>query len=93
MNIVEDIKPLSVFKQRTAEIIAHIKETGRPTVITINGNAEVVIQDALAYQEMLDRLEYADNVQKIQRGLDELKARKAIPCKKAFANFKKKQHI
>jgi PHD/YefM family antitoxin component YafN of YafNO toxin-antitoxin module len=88
---VEDIKPLSTFKQKAAEIIAHIKETGQPTVITINGNAEVVIQDAQAYQEMLDKIEYLDNVRKIQRGLDEVKANKAVSYKKAFANFKQKQ--
>jgi PHD/YefM family antitoxin component YafN of YafNO toxin-antitoxin module len=93
MNIVEDIKSLSIFKQKTAEVITHIKETRRPTVITINGSAEIVIQDARSYQEMLDKLEYLDNVQKIQRGLNEIKANKAMPYKKAFADFRKKQRV
>ncbi|MDR1452787.1 MAG: type II toxin-antitoxin system Phd/YefM family antitoxin [Candidatus Margulisbacteria bacterium] len=93
MNIVQDIKPLSTFKRNTAEIIKHIKETQRPTIITINGSAEVVVQDAESYQSMLDTLEYLRNVQKIQQGLTELKDGKAIPAKKALADFRKKHHL
>jgi hypothetical protein len=34
-----------------------LKEKKSPLVLTVNGRAELVVQDAASYQEMLDRLE------------------------------------
>ena len=33
-----------------------LRKTGHPLVLTINGNAELVVQDAEAYQALLDRV-------------------------------------
>ena len=93
MDILQDIKPLSIFKQKTAQIIAHIKATKRPTVITINGNAEVVVIDAETYQTMMNMLEYYANVKKIGKALEEVENGKAIAAEKAFAAFYKKHKI
>lgn len=30
-----------------------MKETGKPIVLTVNGQAEVVVQDAVSYQKVL----------------------------------------
>jgi hypothetical protein len=34
-----------------------LRESGRPMVVTVNGNAQVVVQDASSYQKLLDRVE------------------------------------
>jgi prevent-host-death family protein len=57
LNIGEDIHPLSDFKRRTTELIHHLRTTGRPVVLTLNGRAEIVVQHAAAYQSLLDRLQ------------------------------------
>ena len=93
MNIIEDIKPLSTFKQKAADIIAHVKETQRPTFITVNGNVEVVLQDASSYQEMIDLIEYLKNVQKIAIAIDDSNKGDNRSAECAFSDFRNKHKI
>jgi prevent-host-death family protein len=51
---MSDVQPLSVFKRDTAKVLANLKKTGKPVTLTVNGKAEIVIQDADAYQQLLD---------------------------------------
>ena len=48
MNITKDISPLTEFKRDSARMIAQIKETGRPQILTVNGKPSVVVMDAAA---------------------------------------------
>ena len=57
LNIGKDIHSLTAFKRRTNEFVQQLEQTKRPIVLTINGQAAVVVQDAAAYQQLLDRLE------------------------------------
>ena len=55
INLSRDIQSLSTFKRNTNELISQMKETGNPIVLTVNGKAELVVQDAVAYQQLLDK--------------------------------------
>jgi len=57
INIAEDICSMTEFKRRTAEVVTHLRDTGRAVVLTTNGKADVVVQDAASYQKLLDRLQ------------------------------------
>jgi prevent-host-death family protein len=57
LNIYKDIHSLTDFKRRTSELLDHLQRTTRPIVLTVNGRAAVVVQDAEAYQLILKRLE------------------------------------
>ena len=48
LDIANDIRSLSDFKRKTGELLGRLKRTGHPLVLTINGRAEVVVQDAEA---------------------------------------------
>ena len=37
MDITKDIRPLTEFKRDTARFMSRLKETGRPSVLTVNG--------------------------------------------------------
>ena len=65
LDLANDIRSLSDFKRNTVELLDRLRKTGHPLVLTINGKAEVVVQDAAAYQTLLDRL---DAIEGIQRG-------------------------
>jgi prevent-host-death family protein len=56
-NIAEDICSMTEFKRRTADVITRMRDTGRAVVLTTNGRADVVVQDAASYQKLLDRLQ------------------------------------
>ena len=61
LDIANDIRSLSDFKRNTSELLQRLKKTGHPLVPTINGKAEVVVQDAEAYHELLERVETGDS--------------------------------
>jgi prevent-host-death family protein len=50
LDIANDIRSLSDFKRNTSELLDRLKKTGNPLVLTINGKAELVVQDAEAYR-------------------------------------------
>jgi prevent-host-death family protein len=67
LNIGQDIYPLSDFKRKSNTLIQQMKKTRRPVVLTLNGRAEVVVQDASAYQMLLSRLEECESALQLVR--------------------------
>jgi PHD/YefM family antitoxin component YafN of YafNO toxin-antitoxin module len=53
----DNIYSLTDFQRKTKLHLARLKQSGQPEVLTINGQAEVVVQSASAYQELVDKLE------------------------------------
>ena len=82
LDLANDIRSLSDFKRNTVELLDRPRETGHPLVLTVNGKAELVVQDAAAYQALLDRVEATEG---IQRGLADVKAGRTKPARKAGA--------
>lgn len=78
MNITKDISPLTEFKRDSARMIARIKETGRPQILTVNGKPSVVVMDAAAWQDMQDQLDHAEIVAGIRKGLTQACAGEGI---------------
>lgn len=50
MDITKDIRPLTEFKRDTTRFMSHLKDTGRPSVLTVNGKPALVVMDAGAWQ-------------------------------------------
>ena len=46
LNLKDGIDSLTNFKRQTAEYLDRLQETGEPVVLTVNGKAQVVVQDA-----------------------------------------------
>lgn len=59
---LENIHPLTDFKRNAKAFVARIKATKSPIVLTVNGKAELVIQDAATFQEMAERLQQVEDV-------------------------------
>ena len=57
---LRDVRCLTEFLRNARELILDLKEKRSPLVLTVNGRAEVVVQDAVSYQELLDRLRRAE---------------------------------
>ena len=67
------IHSLSEFQRNTKDHILKLKATGKPAVLTVNGQAEVVVQSAEAYQKLLDDRELLESIRGISRGLEQAK--------------------
>ncbi len=93
MNLKQDIRPLSEFKRNTGEILEHLRRSHRPVVLTINGKAEMVVQDAEAYQRMLDWVERMETNEGIRKGLAAIDAGDTKPLKKAVSEMKRRRAL
>ena len=56
---LNDIHSLTDFLRNHKTHIQRLASTGQPEVLTVNGKARVVIQDAAAYQKLLNAVEAA----------------------------------
>ena len=90
LDLANDIRSMSDFKRNTTEILDRIRRTRHPLVLTINGRAEAVVQDAAAYQALLDRLE---TVEALQRGLADVKAGRTKPARTVLARMRRRHGI
>ena len=90
LDLANDIRSLSDFKRNTVELLDRLRKTGHPLVLTINGKAEVVVQDAEAYQTLLDRVEAVEG---IQRGLADVKAGRTKSARQVFDRLRREHAI
>jgi prevent-host-death family protein len=93
LDISRDIKSLSTFKRNTMELIRQLKETGEPIVLTVNGEAELVVQDARSYQKLLESIDRLETIAGIRRGLEEMKAGKGRPADEFFQEMERELDI
>lgn len=88
IKLHRDIHSLTDFKRNTSEFVKQLKATGDPVVLTVNGRAELVVQDAESYQALLDRLEQIGAVEGIRRGLEQMERGEGSPAEDVFAEFR-----
>lgn len=69
MDLARDILSLSDFKRRSAALLEQMKTTKRPLVLTVNGRAELVVQDAASYQRMEALARRLEAIEGIEDGL------------------------
>jgi len=93
INLSQDIQPLSTFKRNTNQLITQMKNTGHPIVLTINGIAELVIQDATSYQKLLDTIEELETILGIKQGLEDLAQGRTRPVNQFIEEMQKKHGI
>jgi len=90
LNIGRDIHSLSDFKRKTPDFIEQLERTGEPVVLTINGRAKLVVQDAESYQRMLELLDRAEAIEAIREGLDSVKRGKSMSLEQFDKEIRKK---
>ena len=91
VDITKDISPLTEFKRDSARMIARIKETGRPQILTVNGKPSVVVIDAAAWQEMQDQLDHVETVAGIRKGLTQARAGEGTEAGSFFDGIAKRK--
>ena len=86
-ELTQDIHSLTEFKRNTTELVENLKRTKHPLVLTVNGKAELVVQDAQSYQELLDAAELLKTLRGIKRGLKQMKQGQGKAAEDLFAEM------
>ena len=88
IDISKDIHSLSDFKRNTTDFVTQMRANGHPVVLTINGKAELVVQDAASYQQLLNRIDELEALEGIRRGLEDVKAGRVTPLREFETQFR-----
>ena len=87
LDITKDIQSLTTFRRRSGDFMKLLKRSKRPVVLTVKGKAAAVVQDAAAYQRLLDVAARADANEGIRQGLEDSKKGKTRPARDFFDEF------
>jgi prevent-host-death family protein len=87
---LSEIRSVTDFQRNIKDYIGRLKENKNPLVLTVNGKAELVVQDAESYQLILERLDRAETIAAIKRGMNEFDRGEAMPLDEAENRLRKK---
>ena len=87
LDITKDIQSLTSFRRRSGDFMKQLRKSKRPVVLTVNGKAAAVVQDAAAYQRLLDIAARADANEGIRQGLEDARKGRLRPAREFFGDF------
>lgn len=90
---IGQIHSLSDFQRNTRRHINTLKKSGKPSILTVNGQAEVVVQSPAAYQKLLDDHELLETIRGISRGLEQAKRGESRPMRDVLQEIALKHGI
>lgn len=93
LDITKDIQSLTTFRRRSRDFMEQLKKTKRPVVLTVKGKVQAVVQDAEAYQRLLDIAALADPREGIRQGLEDSRRGLVRDAEEFFAEFEAKHGI
>ena len=93
LDITKDIQSLTTFRRRSGDFMKQLRRNKRPVVLTVRGKAAAIVQDAEAYQRLLDIAAQADAEEGIRQGLDDVAHGRTRPAKEVFDEIRRKHDI
>jgi prevent-host-death family protein len=88
MDITNDIQPMTTFRNHSAEFMDYLRKTKRPVILTVNGKAAAVLQDAESYQRLLDLAADASFEESIRQARDDIEHGRTAPARELFATLR-----
>jgi len=86
MSILQDIRPVSYLKSRSADILKQVNETHRPIIITQNGEPKAVLQDPESYENMRNTIGL---LKLLSLAEEDIRQGKTVAQKQVFQNIEK----
>jgi len=93
LEVSQDARSLSISKRNILQLLQQLKETGESVVITINGKAEFIVQDATSYQQLMDLVERLDAIEAIREGFKDAEEGRVVSLDAAMEMVRKKHGL
>jgi prevent-host-death family protein len=93
LDITKDIQSLTTFRRRSGDFMKQLKRSKRPVILTVKGKAAAIVQDADAYQHLLDIAARADFHEGVRQGFEEARQGKGRDIEEFLADFEAKHGI
>jgi prevent-host-death family protein len=75
---------MTTFRNHSAKFLRQLRKSKRALVLTVNGKAAAVVQDAEAYQRLLDLAAEASAAEGIRQGLDDIANGRTRPAREVL---------
>lgn len=93
LDITKDIQSLTNFRRQSGKFLRAMKKSKRPVVLTVNGKAEAVVQDAESYQRLLDSAARADVYEAVRQGVDDIVHGRTRPARNVLSELRRRHGI
>jgi prevent-host-death family protein len=93
LNLVNGIDTLTNFKRNTTRFLEQLRKTGEPVVLTVNGKAELVVQDAASYQRLMELVERLETIAAVKDGLADVVAGRTRPARETLEELGRKHKL
>ena len=93
LDITKDIQSLTSFRRRSGDFMRQLRKSKRALVLTVNGKAAAVVQDAESHQRLLDIAARADAQEGIRQGLEDDRKGKLRSAREFFDEFEAEHGI
>jgi len=90
---LNNIHSLTDFNRNSKQAVRRLKKSGKPEVLTVNGQAELVVQSAASYQKLLEQVELVDTLAGLKRGLEQADRRELRPASTFFKEIAAKYGV
>lgn len=88
-----NIHSVTDFQRNPKGILEKLTTSKSPLILTVNGRAKLVVQDAESYQHLLDKVTAAEDLEAIRRGLEQSFAGEGRPAADFFREFEVKHGL
>ena len=88
-----EVHSLTDFLRNTKSHLSRMKRSKRPLVLTVNGRAELVVQDARSYQALLELADRAEAIEGIRRGLESMARGEGRHAAQVLEDLRKKYKV
>ena len=87
---LREVRSVTEFQRNLKGYLGRIKEKRTPLILTVNGRAELIVQDTDSYQALLDRLDRAEAIAAVRQGMEQLGRGEGMSLKQAERKLRKK---
>ena len=87
---LREVRSVTEFQRNIKQFVGHLKKKKTPLVLTVNGRAALVVQNAEGYQRILERLERAEAIAQVATGIKQFQAGQGVPLEEAEKRLRKK---
>ena len=90
---LREVRSVTEFQRNVKQYVSRLKRRRTPLVLTVNGRAELVVQDAASYQELLDRIERAETVAAIKQAMGQFDRGEGRPARAALDELRERHGV
>jgi PHD/YefM family antitoxin component YafN of YafNO toxin-antitoxin module len=92
-HAVNESKTLTEFTANPVPILEKLRRSGAPLLLTADGQAAVVVQDAGSYQRMLETVDRLETIAAVKEGVQDVAAGRTKPMREVLDALARKHRL